>query len=98
MNVKHSEFDNPELVERIMTVLGSDFSYLGLVDLPEGTFVIVATPLEKGDEPNIVMIFELDTTDMDSEITSHAFAIVDDDKIPYIFQQYCKQYGSRSNE
>lgn len=98
MNIKHSELDNPELVERIMAALGSDYSYLGLVDLPEGTFVIVATPLEKGDEPNAVMIFEIDSTDIELEISPHSFAIVDDESIPYIFKQYCELYGPRSNE
>ena len=81
-----------------MAVLGSDFSYLGLVDLPEGTFVIVATPLKKGDEPNAVMIFEIDTNDIDHKISTHSFAIVDDESIPYIFKQYCALYGPRSNE
>lgn len=93
MSKKYSESDNPDLVERIMAALGSDFRYLGIVDLPEGTFVIVATPLEKGDEPNAVMIFEIDPADIEPEISPHSFAIVDDESIPYIFKQYCELYG-----
>lgn len=93
MSKKYSESDNPDLVERIMATLGSDFRYLGIVDLPEGTFVIVATPLEKGDEPNAVMIFEIDSADIEPEISPHSFAIVDDESIPYIFKQYCELYG-----
>lgn len=88
--------DDPLLVRQILQTLGPDFDFLGIVDIHEGTFVVLKTAFEEGGEKNGIMMFEIDTTEQ--EISKYSFAVVDDDTIPMVFHAYCKKYGPKTNK
>lgn len=89
--------DERQFAEKVISIWGPDFCYLGMVDLQEeGTYVLLRTPLDETGQEG-VMIFELDT--FDPEITCYSFSIPDSDSrpelIPKIICKYCEKYGPK---